>query len=152
MFRGVASCRQYGCRLVVACGQSGCGTRTGIDVRGRHPVRATRAFRAESRVKPSTIFFIRHPSVCKLISASASYDRQLRTCPLAAFSRENPKRSPASRAASPQWMLLGCSPDAQLDREYLLARLRRHELGIDVIRQWAKNPDMYSGGVTNAPT
>jgi uncharacterized protein (DUF885 family) len=39
--------------------------------------------------------------------------------------------------------------DAQFDREQLLHALDASILANDVIRQWEKNPDVYSSGVTN---
>jgi uncharacterized protein (DUF885 family) len=40
--------------------------------------------------------------------------------------------------------------DAQLDREQLIHALDAGILANDAIRQWATNPDLYSGAVTNA--
>ena len=42
------------------------------------------------------------------------------------------------------------SLDAQLDREQLIRAMDAGILSNSVIRQWAKDPDFYSGGVTNA--
>jgi uncharacterized protein (DUF885 family) len=42
------------------------------------------------------------------------------------------------------------SPADQLDREQLLHALDASILSIDVIQQWTKDPDSYSGGITNA--
>jgi uncharacterized protein (DUF885 family) len=42
------------------------------------------------------------------------------------------------------------SSDRQLDHEQLVRAMDASILAVDVIRQWAKDPDMYSGGVTNA--
>jgi len=42
------------------------------------------------------------------------------------------------------------SLERQLDREQLIRALDAGVLSIDRIRQWAKDPDMYSGAVTNA--
>jgi len=42
------------------------------------------------------------------------------------------------------------SLDAQLDREQLIHALDAGILANDAIRQWATNPDLYSGAVTNA--
>jgi len=42
------------------------------------------------------------------------------------------------------------SPARQLDREQLIRAVDSSLLAIDVIRMWTKDPDAYSGGVTNA--
>jgi uncharacterized protein (DUF885 family) len=42
------------------------------------------------------------------------------------------------------------SIDTQLDREQLLRALDSQLVAIDLIRDWAKNPDTYSSGVTDA--
>ncbi|MBI3716185.1 MAG: DUF885 domain-containing protein [Betaproteobacteria bacterium] len=42
------------------------------------------------------------------------------------------------------------SPANQLDREQLLMAMDAGILSLDVIRQWTKDPDSYSGGITNA--
>ncbi|HKT79287.1 MAG TPA: DUF885 domain-containing protein [Vicinamibacterales bacterium] len=42
------------------------------------------------------------------------------------------------------------SLDKQLDREMLIRQIDNEILGLDVIRMWAKDPDGYSGGITNA--
>jgi uncharacterized protein (DUF885 family) len=42
------------------------------------------------------------------------------------------------------------SPDRQLDREQLLRTIDASILALDVVRMWAKDPDSYSAGVTNA--
>ena len=42
------------------------------------------------------------------------------------------------------------SPANQLDREQLLRALDASILSIEVIRPWTKDPDSYSGGITNA--
>ncbi|MGE5244563.1 MAG: DUF885 domain-containing protein [Betaproteobacteria bacterium] len=42
------------------------------------------------------------------------------------------------------------TPAVDLDREQLLRALDAGILADDVIRMWAKNPDTYSGGITNA--
>ena len=42
------------------------------------------------------------------------------------------------------------SLDKQLDREQLVRAMTASILGNDVIRQWTKDPDVYSGGVTRA--
>jgi len=39
------------------------------------------------------------------------------------------------------------SPDNQLDREQLLHALDSRILTLDVIREWARNPDIYSSGI-----
>ena len=42
------------------------------------------------------------------------------------------------------------SPANQLDREQLLHAMDAGILSLDVIRRWARDPDVYSGGVTGA--
>jgi uncharacterized protein (DUF885 family) len=42
------------------------------------------------------------------------------------------------------------SADQQLDREQLIHAMDSQILTLDVIRQWTKDPDMYSGAITNA--
>jgi uncharacterized protein (DUF885 family) len=42
------------------------------------------------------------------------------------------------------------SPSRQLDREQLIRAMDAGILASDVIRRWAKDPDFYSAGVTNA--
>ncbi len=41
-------------------------------------------------------------------------------------------------------------PDAQIDREWLRHVLQASVLQLDVIRPWARDPDSYSSGLTNA--
>jgi uncharacterized protein (DUF885 family) len=42
------------------------------------------------------------------------------------------------------------SPEKQLDREQLIRAVDSSILALDVIKMWAKDPDSYSGGITNA--
>ena len=42
------------------------------------------------------------------------------------------------------------SPEKQLDREQLVHAWTRASSSLDVIRMWTKDPDGYSGGITNA--
>ncbi len=44
----------------------------------------------------------------------------------------------------------GLSPTATADRELALGQIRGHLLGLESIRAWEKDPDIYSSGVTNA--
>ncbi|HEV3197844.1 MAG TPA: DUF885 domain-containing protein [Bryobacteraceae bacterium] len=44
----------------------------------------------------------------------------------------------------------GLSPSVAADRELVLAQIRGSLLSLESIRQWEKNPDIYSSGVTNA--
>ena len=44
----------------------------------------------------------------------------------------------------------GLSPMAAADRELVLAQIRGGLLGLETIRMWEKNPDLYSSGATNA--
>lgn len=44
----------------------------------------------------------------------------------------------------------GLSPFVASDRELVLARIRARLLDLESIRQWEKNPDIYSSGVTHA--
>lgn len=48
-------------------------------------------------------------------------------------------------AVEPAWL----SPDAQLDREFLQHTMDSTVLRDEVIRGWAKDPDLYSSGITN---
>jgi uncharacterized protein (DUF885 family) len=41
-------------------------------------------------------------------------------------------------------------PDQQIDREWLMHVLQASVLQLDVIRPWARDPDVYSSGLTNA--
>jgi uncharacterized protein (DUF885 family) len=41
-------------------------------------------------------------------------------------------------------------PGAEADRELLLANIRSTLLGLESIRMWEKNPDLYSSGLSNA--
>jgi len=44
----------------------------------------------------------------------------------------------------------GLSPSAAADRELVLAQIQGQLLGLESIRMWEKNPDVYSSGVTSA--
>src|SRR5271154_1856657 len=44
----------------------------------------------------------------------------------------------------------GLSPFVAADRELVLAQIRGSLLSLETVRGWEKNPDTYSGGVTNA--
>lgn len=44
----------------------------------------------------------------------------------------------------------GLSLEQQLDRELLVRQMDGTILSLDVIKRWAKDPDSYSGGITNA--
>jgi len=44
----------------------------------------------------------------------------------------------------------GLSPYIAADRELVLSQIRGSLLSLEVVRGWEKNPDTYSGGVTNA--
>lgn len=44
----------------------------------------------------------------------------------------------------------GLSPYIAADRELVLSQIRGSLLSLEVVRGWEKNPDGYSGGVTNA--
>jgi uncharacterized protein (DUF885 family) len=44
----------------------------------------------------------------------------------------------------------GLSPQALADREMMVAHVRGELLDLETIRQWEKNPDVYSSGVSNA--
>ena len=44
----------------------------------------------------------------------------------------------------------GLSPWASEDRELMLSQIQSQLFGVETIRMWEKNPDVYSSGVTNA--
>jgi uncharacterized protein (DUF885 family) len=44
----------------------------------------------------------------------------------------------------------GLSPGAAMDRDLVLSQIRSQLLAIETVKQWEKNPDVYSSGLTNA--
>jgi uncharacterized protein (DUF885 family) len=93
-------------------------------------------------------FLRRHPSVATDLGVH-DYDRQLENLSAAAFAEESKAIAGfKSRVAATD--PAGLSLDAQLDRDVMLHVFDAATIGIDVIRQYTKNADMYSGGITNA--
>ncbi len=131
---------------VVACDQSGSAPAP-TSRSAPAPGSGDQAFRAIAR-EAIDDFLHRHPSVATDLGVH-DYDRQLENLSAAAFAEESKAVAGfKSRVAATDPAAL--SPDAQLDRELLLHVFDATTLGIDVIRQYTKNPDMYSGGITNS--
>jgi uncharacterized protein (DUF885 family) len=93
-------------------------------------------------------YFERHPSAATDLGIH-EYDDQLDDVSQSARQSESSalKSFRASLAAIDAATL---SPDKQLDREQLIRAVDSSLLSLDVIRMWTKDPDSYSGGVTNA--
>jgi uncharacterized protein (DUF885 family) len=78
-----------------------------------------------------------------------SYDSQLEDVSQAAITAE----SAAMKAFRTRLAAIdtgGLSLEKQLDRELLIRQMDGTVLSLDVIKRWAKDPDSYSSGVTNA--
>lgn len=92
--------------------------------------------------------FRRHPSSATDLGLHA-YDDQLEDFSWAAKQSE----TAALKGFRAQIVAIDpatLSPAIQLDREQLLHAMDASILAIDVIKRWAKDPDSYSSGVTNA--
>jgi uncharacterized protein (DUF885 family) len=92
--------------------------------------------------------FQRHPSVATDLGLH-QYDAQLEDLSETAVHAESQalQQFRAKLAAIDQSTL---TADKQLDCELLIHSLDAGVLALDRIRQWAKDPDLYSSGVTNA--
>src|SRR5262245_32312371 len=116
---------------------------------GSFPAGATeadQAFRAVARAAIADLLR-RHPSAATDFGVH-KYDREFEDLSQAAIADEsNSLADFRSKVAGTDPATL--SPETQLDREHLLHALDAAILGNDVIRQWAKNPDVYSSAVTN---
>src|SRR5262245_27522436 len=107
---------------------------------------ADQAFRSVAREAIADLLR-RHPSTATDLGVH-TYDRNFEDLSQASIADESKSLADfRSRAAAIDAATL--TPDAQLDREQLLHALDAAILGNDVIRQWAKNPDVYSSAVTN---
>jgi uncharacterized protein (DUF885 family) len=93
-------------------------------------------------------FMRRNPSAATDLGVH-TYDAQLDDLSQAAFAAEA-KAFRDLRAKVAAIDPTALSLDAQLDREQLIHALDSSLLGYDSIRQWAKDPDLYSSDITNA--
>jgi uncharacterized protein (DUF885 family) len=92
--------------------------------------------------------FRRHPSVATDLGVHR-YDAMMDDASQAAITAETEALNTfAARLIGVDTASL--SLDAQLDREQLIRAMDASILANSVIRQWAKDPDFYSAGVTNA--
>jgi uncharacterized protein (DUF885 family) len=92
--------------------------------------------------------FRRHPSTATDLGVHR-YDAMMDDASQAAISAEtNALNAFAARLIGVDAATL--SLDAKLDREQLIRAMDAGVLANSVIRQWAKDPDFYSAGVTNA--
>src|SRR4051812_21338516 len=102
------------------------------------------AFRAVAREAIDDLMR-RHPSTATDLGVH-TYDRQFEDLSQAAIADESKALAGFDqRLPSPA----GLSPDAQLDLQQLKSAIAAARLSNDVIRQWAKNADVYSSAVTN---
>src|SRR6185295_10449579 len=123
---------------ITGCGQSGSAP---APTSAPQPGSGDPAFRAVAR-EAIDDFLHRHPSVATDLGVH-DYDRQLENLSAAAFAEESKAVAGfKSRVAAMDPAAL--SLDAQLDREVLLHVFDAATISIDVIRQYTKNPDMYS--------
>jgi uncharacterized protein (DUF885 family) len=90
----------------------------------------------------------RHPSTATALGIH-SYDDKLEDLSAAAFDSEAAADS-AFRARLRAVDTTKLSLDQQLDRQQLIHTVNATILADRVIRNWAKNPDNYSSGITNA--
>src|SRR3954452_23481315 len=128
------------CVSVMACGSSGpaAGAVTASSA-GPAAASGDQAFRAIAR-EAIEDFLRRHPSAATDLGVH-TYDRQFEDLSAAAIAAES------KTLADFRTRVSGTDPaalslDAQLDREQLLRAFDATLLGNDVIRQWAKNPDV----------
>jgi uncharacterized protein (DUF885 family) len=92
--------------------------------------------------------FRRHPSIATDLGVHR-YDAMMDDASQAAMTAETEALNAfAARLIGVDTASL--SLDAQLDREQLIRAMDASILANSVIRQWAKDPDFYSAGVTNA--
>jgi uncharacterized protein (DUF885 family) len=92
--------------------------------------------------------YTRHPSIATDLGLH-QYDSQLEDASEAAIHAESQALQQfRSRLAAIDRMKL--SADNQLDYEQIQHALDAGVLALDRIRQWAKDPDSYSGAITNA--
>jgi uncharacterized protein (DUF885 family) len=92
--------------------------------------------------------FRRHPSIATDLGVHR-YDQVMDDASQAAITAETDALNAfAARLIGVDTAAL--SLDAQLDREQLIRAMDASILANSVIRQWAKDPDFYSAGVTNA--
>ncbi len=92
--------------------------------------------------------YARHPSLATDLGLH-QYDARLEDLSEAAVhdeSRAVQQFEAKVRAIDPSTLNL----EAQLDREQLLSALRSGIVSLDLIKQWAKDPDYYSSAITNA--
>jgi len=92
--------------------------------------------------------FRRHPSFATDLGVHR-YDAMMDDASQAAITAETDALN-ASAARLIGVDAASLSLDAQLDREQLIRAMDAGVLANSVIRQWAKDPDFYSSGVTNA--
>jgi uncharacterized protein (DUF885 family) len=136
------------CASLVACGSSGPGAGAAT-ASTPAPAAASgdQAFRAIAR-EAIEDFLRRHPSVATDLGVH-TYDREFEDLSEGAIAAES-RALAAFRARVSGTDAAALSLEAQLDREQLLHAFAASILSNDVIRQWTKNPDLYSGSVTNA--
>jgi uncharacterized protein (DUF885 family) len=92
--------------------------------------------------------FRRHPSIATDLGVHR-YDAMMDDASQAAITAETDALNAfAARLIGVD--VASLSLDAQLDREQLIRAMDAGVLANGVIRQWAKDPDFYSSGVTNA--
>ena len=92
--------------------------------------------------------FRRNPSAATDLGIH-TYDDQLEDVSQAAIAAESQAMKGFRRqldAIDPATLTL----EKQLDREQLVRAMDSGVLGLDVIKRWARDPDAYSGGITNA--
>ncbi len=92
--------------------------------------------------------FRRHPSSATDLGIH-KYDDQIEDVSRAARAAESTALK-KFRSGLAGLNVRALSPANQLDHEQLRLALDAGILSLDVIRQWTKDPDSYSGGVTNA--
>jgi uncharacterized protein (DUF885 family) len=92
--------------------------------------------------------FKRHPSNSTNLGIH-KYDAVMDDASKAAFADETAALG-AFRTKLAAIDVATLSPDRQLDREQLIHAMDAGILADSVIRQWTKDPDVYSAGVTNA--
>ena len=95
-----------------------------------------------------TDFFRRHPSTATQLGIH-TFDGRLEDFAAASYDDEA-KADSAFRARLSAIDSSTLSLDQRLDRELLIHQMDAIILGDRVIQPWAKNPDTYSSGITNA--
>src|SRR5581483_11751151 len=120
---------------------------------GESPKPATTGGAGSSALKPLVAEilednFKRHPSNATYLGVH-KYDAQLDNFSAAGFEAEAASDS-AFRARLVAVDTAGLALEEQLDREQLIHVMDAGILANRVVKAWAKNPDTYSSGITNA--